>query len=232
MFNHMVNSAESEEARANQYAVIAPTLHCAYTRASENTVVGERSVGDATWDYDALVYGWFDHWLKGEENGLTDTLPRVRYFTMGSNQWQSANAWPPENAEMVTYYLNSGGQANTRHGDGVLTPTPPDGAGSDSWTYDPMDPVPSYGGNVCCTGNAVRGGAFDQQEMEEREDILVNTTEPFAEGVEVTGTIEIKLFVSSDVRDTDFTVKLIDVYPDGRAYYLDVTIQRARYREG
>lgn len=95
-----------------------------------------------------------------------------------------------------------------------------------------MNPVPSYGGNVCCTGNAVRGGAFDQSEMETRDDILVYTTEPFEQGVEVTGTIEITLYVSSDVKDTDFTVKLIDVYPDGRAYNLDETIQRVRYREG
>jgi putative CocE/NonD family hydrolase len=95
-----------------------------------------------------------------------------------------------------------------------------------------MNPVTSHGGNVCCTGNAIRGGALDQQEMEEREDILVYTTEPFENGVEVTGTVDITLFVSSDVRDTDFTVKLIDVYPDGTAYNLDETIQRARYREG
>jgi len=114
----------------------------------------------------------------------------------------------------------------------VLTTTPPTEVTYDSFTYDPMDPVMSYGGNVCCTGNAVQGGAFDQQEMEEREDILVYTSEPLAEGIEVTGTIEITLHVSTDVLDTDFTVKLIDVYPDGRAYNLDETIQRARYRNG
>jgi putative CocE/NonD family hydrolase len=233
LFNHMRENAESEEARDNQFAVIAPTLHCAYTRATENTVVGERSVGDARWDYDALVYGWFDIWLKGEPSELAlDTIPRVRYYTMGANQWRSADAWPPPNAEPVTYYLGSGGNANTLHGDGVLTTTPPDADRPDRFTYDPMDPVMSYGGNVCCTGNAVRGGALDQREMEEREDILVYTTEPFENGVEVTGTIDITLFVSTDVRDTDFTVKLIDVYPDGTAYNLDETIQRARYREG
>ena len=95
-----------------------------------------------------------------------------------------------------------------------------------------MNPVKSYGGNVCCTGNAVRGGAFDQQQMETRSDILVYTTPPLEEGVEVTGSIEAKLFVGSDAKDTDFTIKLIDVYPDGRAYNLDETIQRVRYREG
>jgi putative CocE/NonD family hydrolase len=233
MFNHLVEKAESEEARANQYAVIAPTLHCAYTRATENTVVGERSVGNARWDYDALVYGWFDIWLKGQDTEqLLDTLPRVRYYTMGANEWRSAESWPPTAAQPVTYYLDSGGNANTLHGDGVLTTTPPERDRPDRFTYDPMDPVMSYGGNVCCTGNAVRGGALDQREMEEREDILVYTSEPFPDGVEVTGAIDITLFVSSNVRDTDFTVKLIDVAPDGTAYNLDETIQRARYREG
>ena len=98
--------------------------------------------------------------------------------------------------------------------------------------YDPMDPVPSYGGNVCCTGNAVQGGAFDQRRMEERPDILVYSSEPLPQGLEVSGPIEVTLYVSSDARDTDFTVKLIDLYPDGRAYNLDESIQRMRYRDG
>jgi putative CocE/NonD family hydrolase len=95
-----------------------------------------------------------------------------------------------------------------------------------------MNPVVSHGGNVCCTGNAVRAGALDQQEMEQRDDILVYTSDPLETGVEISGSIEITLHVSSDVKDTDFTVKLVDVYPDGTAYNLDETILRARYREG
>ena len=232
LFNHVLKNAASPEARANQYAVIAPTTHCGYTRATENTAVGERSVGDARWDYDALVYGWLDHFLKGQDNGLLDTLPRVRYYTMGSNEWKSASSWPPPEAQLVTYYLDSGGNANTLRGDGKLTTTRPAADRPDRFTYDPMNPVPSHGGNVCCTGNAVQGGAFDQRQMEERPDILVYTSDPFPNGVEVTGTIGITLNVSSDAKDTDFTVKLIDVAPDGTAYNLDETIQRARYREG
>ena len=88
-----------------------------------------------------------------------------------------------------------------------------------------MNPVPSYGGNVCCTGNAVTGGAFDQRKMEARADILVYTSEPLKEGIEVSGPIDVTLYVSSDAKDTDFTVKLIDVYPDGTAYNLDENIQ-------
>ena len=102
----------------------------------------------------------------------------------------------------------------------------------DKFEYDPMNPVPSLGGNVCCTGNAITAGSFDQRKNETRPDILVYTTEPLREGLEVSGPIEVTLYVSSEAKDTDFTVKLIDVYPDGRAYNLDETIQRMRYRNG
>ncbi len=232
LFNHVRENADDPEVRDNQFAMVAPVTHCAYTRASEETVVGERNVGDARWDYDELIYGWFDHWLKGEENSITDTLPKVRYYTMGSNEWNTSSTWPP-GVEMVTYYLRSDGNANTLNGDGVLSTTAPAAQdNSDSFDYDPMDPVTSYGGNVCCIGGAIDAGAFDQREMEEREDVLVYTSEPLEEGIEVSGAVEITLYVSSDVKDTDFTVKLLDVYPDGRAYNLDESIQRMRYREG
>src|SRR5260370_37536064 len=95
-----------------------------------------------------------------------------------------------------------------------------------------MNPVPSYGGTACCPGNAVTGGAFDQRKMEARSDILVYTSEPFQQGTEVSGPIEVTLYVSSDAKDTDITVKVLDVYPDGTAYNLDETIQRLRYRDG
>lgn len=233
LFNHVRTNAKDPEVANNQYLVIAPVLHCRYTRATENTIVGERSVGDARLDYDGLVYGWFDHWLKGEDNGFLEKTPRVHYYTMGSNKWQTSDTWPPEGAEMAAYYLSSGGKANSLYGDGKLSTQKPGREDKpDAFTYDPANPVPSLGGNVCCTGNAIEGGAFDQRENEARQDVLVYTTEPLAEGVEVSGFIETTLYVSSDARDTDFTLKLIDVYPDGRAYNLDETIQRARYREG
>ncbi|WP_157579321.1 CocE/NonD family hydrolase [Spirosoma montaniterrae] len=233
LFNHVRKNAVDEATRNAQYLVIAPTLHCAYKRATANTVVGERSVGDARLNYDDLTYGWFDYFLKGETAKDPAKMPRVRYYTMGSNKWQTSETWPPANAQMTTYYLSSGGRANSLYGDGKLLATPPAATEKpDAFTYDPAFPVPSYGGNVCCTGNAVQGGAFDQHQMETRQDILVYTTEPFAEGVELSGNIETTLYVASDAKDTDFTVKLVDVYPDGRAYNLDETILRARYREG
>ncbi|REJ79223.1 MAG: CocE/NonD family hydrolase [Acidobacteria bacterium] len=230
-YNHVRRTADPE-VRDKQYLIIAPTLHCGFRRATEDTVVGERSMGDARLEYDEMTYGWFDHFLKGEDNGILEKMPKVRYFTMGMNKWQSSETWPPSGAEPMTFYLASGGRANSLNGDGTLTSQPPGSDSPDTFRYDPMNPVPSYGGNVCCTGNAVRGGALDQREMEKRNDILVYTSEPLEEGIELSGPIDVKLFVSSDVKDTDFTVKLIDVYPDGTAYNLDETIQRMRYRNG
>ena len=233
LFNHVRNNSKDPVVRDNQYMVIAPVLHCAYNRATENTIVGERNVGDARLNYDEQIYSWFDLLLKDSQNDFKSKTPRVQYYTMGSNKWQAAEEWPPKTAKMTTFYLQGQGNANSLYGDGALSTSKPGSTNQpDRFTYDPMNPVTSYGGNVCCTGNAVQGGAFDQQAMETRNDILVYTSEPLAEGVEVSGFIETKLFVSSDAKDTDFTIKLIDVYPDGTAYNLDETIQRARYREG
>ena len=233
LFNHVTMDATDPEVANNQFALVAPVTHCGFLRTKEETIVGERSMGDARYEYDDLTWGWFDYWLKGEKNGITEKTPKVQYYLMGKNEWKSSATWPPEGAEMVTYYLDGDGKANSLYGDGKLTTTMPGNKDiADAFTYDPFNPVLSYGGNVCCTGNAITAGSFDQRKMEARHDILVYTTEPLKEGVEVSGTIEITLFVSSDAKDTDFTVKLLDVYPDGRAYNLDETILRARYREG
>lgn len=232
LFNHVRNAAKSKNVADNQYLVIAPVLHCSYKRATENTIVGERSVGDARLNYDELTWGWFDMLLKEQQNDFKSTQPRVRYYTMGSNKWQQAESFPLPNTEIKDFFLSSAGKANTRNGDGALLLTPPSKDIPDAFTYDPMNPVGSYGGNVCCTGNAVQGGSFDQSQMELRNDILVYTSEKLVEGVEITGFIESTLFVSSTGLDTDLTIKLIDVYPDGKAYNLDETIQRLRYRDG
>jgi len=232
LFNHVRNNVTDPEVANNQYAVIAPTLHCAFKRSSEETIVGERNMGDARLDYDGLIFGWFDYWLKGEDNGILESTPKVQYYAMGSNTWRTSESWPPKETDTLTYYLGSGGNANSVMGDGRLSQEPTEEDNHDSFTYDPASPVPSYGGNVCCTGNAIQAGSFDQRQQEARNDILVYTSDVLEAGIEVSGTIEITLYVSTDVKDTDFTVKLIDVYPDGKAYNLDETIQRARYREG
>jgi uncharacterized protein len=231
LFNHVRKTARPDVAD-EQWAVIAPVTHCGYTRATEETIVGERNVGDARLNYAELTYGFFDRFLKGETSPVIDTLPKVTYYTMGMNKWQTSDTWPPSGAQPMTFFLSSGAKANTLDGDGALTLAAPATDRPDAFTYDPMNPVTSYGGNVCCTGTAITAGAFDQRKMEARPDVLVYTSKPFTEGMEVSGPIEPTLYVSSDARDTDFTVKVIDVYPDGRAYNLDESVQRMRYRDG
>ncbi|HYL83542.1 MAG TPA: CocE/NonD family hydrolase [Candidatus Angelobacter sp.] len=231
LYNRIRKSAKPEVAD-QQWAIIAPVTHCAYLRATEDTVVGERGVGDARLDYQEIIYSFFERFVKGDKSPRLDALPKVTYFTMGLNKWQTSDVWPPSGARPVTMYISSAGHANSLTGDGVLVTAPPDADKPDAFTYDPMNPVTSYGGNVCCTGDAVQAGSFDQRKMEARADILVYTSEPFKEGTEISGPITPTLYVSSDAKDTDFTVKVLDVYPDGRAYNLDESIQRMRYRDG
>ncbi len=243
-YNYVRRTARPEIAN-EQWAVIAPTLHCSYRRAGADTKVGERDMGDARLNgidpagpghplsgYDELSFAFFDRFLKGETSPVLEKQPKVLYYTMGMNKWQSSETWPPPGAQPMTLYLTSAGKANTLSGDGALTAAAPASDAPDRFTYDPAGPVPSHGGNVCCTGNAVVGGAMDQRKMEERPDILVYSSEPLKDGVEVSGPIEVTLYVSSDVKDTDVSVKLIDVAPNGPAYNLDETIQRLRYRDG
>ena len=231
MFNHVRKTA-NKGAGEQQWAIIAPVGHCAFRRSTENMVVGERNMGDVRLDYDEIMYGFFDRFLKGETGGRLATLPKVTYFTMGSNKWQTSDTWPPAGAQPMTLYLASNGKANTLNGNGALVAAVPSTDTPDSFTYDPMNPVPSVGGNVCCTGNAITAGSFDQRKNEERQDVLVYTSEPLKEGVELSGPITPTLYVSSDAKDTDITVKVLDVYPDGRAFNLDESIQRLRYRQG
>jgi len=231
LFNHASTHAEDPRVRDSQYVIVAPTPHCRFMTEAEETIVGERNMGDVRYDYDDYAARWFDYWLKGEDNGVLDT-PKVQYYTMGSNSWGSSTTWPPAEAEMVTWYLDSAGAANSLYGDGRLSTATPTTEAHDRFTYDPMNPVLSLGGGVCCTGNAVKPGSFDQRGYEARHDVLVYTSEPLAAAVEVSGTIGVTLYIGSDAKDTDFTVKLVDVYPDGTAYNVDETIQRARFRQG
>ena len=231
MFNIVRRTARGAAAN-QQWAIIAPVAHCSYTRATEHTVVGERDMGDARLGYQEIMYAFFDKFLKGTPTTAIDTMARVRYYVMGENKWRTSDVWPPRGAAPMTFYLGSCGNANTLNGDGVLGTSPPRRDTPDHFTYDPANPVMSRGGNVCCQGNAVGAGAMDQRITEARPDVLVYTSEPFKEGMEFSGPIVPTLFVSSDARDTDFTVKVLDVAPDGTAYNLDESIQRMRYRDG
>jgi putative CocE/NonD family hydrolase len=237
MFAHAVKDGATESARNDTKMIIAPTLHCSQTRATEHTVVGQRDLGDGRFDYVTLVQDWFDHFVKGVNNNVL-SQPRVRAYMMGANQWRTYDAWPVKEAHDVAYYLDSDGGANTRFGDGRLTTTKPAKAASDHFTYDPMTPVPSVGGGTwCCYSRSVLSaaepaGAVDQSGVEMRADVLVYTTPPLTHPVEVMGPIKVTLYLSSDRKDTDLTIKLIDVGPDGKAFNLDDTIERVRWRDG
>lgn len=231
LFNKVVTEGGPEIAR-QQKLIISPVKHCQFGRESEHTAIGDLDAGDARFDYDALIWGWLDHYLKGDDNGMPDKLSAVTYYTLGMNRWRTSPTWPPAGAKPFTLFLSSGGKANSLSGDGVMTARPPPTGGVDRFVYDPMNPVPSVGGRHCCLSKDLKAGAFDQRGNEGRPDVLVYTSEPLAKGLDASGPIEVELWVSSDRPDTDFTVKLLDVYPDGRAFNLDETIQRARYREG
>jgi len=230
MFRLFQENAQSDNARNNQFLIIGPSTHCGYTEATEHTVVGERDLGDARLDFFGLQLDWYDYWLKGIDNGVT-RMPRVRYYLMGKNEWKSSEVWPPQGTTYRKWHLRSGGHANSRHGDGVLAVDAPADNGSDTFIYDPAHPVPSLGGHTCCTGTDTEAGGYDQSTIELRHDVLVYTSDVLTEGIEVTGALEVVLSVSSSATDTDFTAKLVDVYPDGRAFNVQEGALRMRHRE-
>ncbi len=229
-FNYFRKNSVSETSANNQFVIIAPTTHCGFERAKEHTIVGDRDVGDARKDWNGIYLKWFDYWLKGIENGITN-MPKVQYYTMGSNEWHSADVWPLPETQYTKYYLHSHGHANSRNGDGLLSTKRPEKESSDRFIYDPGNPVPSVGGQRG-TSYGTKAGAVDQAKVEIRNDVLVYTTPALEKDIELTGPITAILYVSSSAKDTDFTAKLVDVYPDGTAYNIQQGILRARYREG
>ena len=230
MFQYQTRNAATELARNNTFMIVGSTPHCQQGSETESYVIGERNVGDARYDYTGFVIRWYDHWLKGIDNGI-EKEPKVRAYDMGDKTWKTYDTWPPASSQKVTYFLDSDGGANTAAGNGRLLLAKPRKDTRDAFTYDPMNPAPSLGGQVCCF-NAAVPGSFDQSKMQARPDVLVYSTEPLKAPVNVTGPIEVTLFLSSDVKDTDLMVKLVDVYPDGKAYNLDEQALRVRWREG
>ncbi len=233
LFNVARAAHTDKQASDNQYAVVAPMPHCQYARLGPDTVVGERAMGDTSFDVDGAIYGWFDRWLKGNAKAFPAATPRVRYYLMGANRWQTATQWPPKDVSPMRLYLRSGGSANTLNGDGRLSAeAPPPGEAVDRYRYDPMNAVQTIGGGDCCNGGVVVPGAFDQRPVEARGDVLVYSSEPLTKPVDVVGFVDAVLKVSSSAKDTDFAVKLVDVAPDGTAWIIGDTIFRARYRNG
>lgn len=233
LYNHATKAGVDAEARDNQYAIVGPSVHCAFGSLGPNFKSGDRELGDATMDVNGEVWKFFDRFLKSKPEAFPATTPKIRYYSMGDNQWKTSQQWPPKAAQETRLYLRSGGRANSMFGDGKLSFSAPSGnEASDSFAYDPKNPVQTIGGGDCCNGGVVVPGAFDQRPAEVRHDVLVYTSDPLTAPVTVAGFVDAILHVSSDAKDTDFAVKLVDVAPDGSAYILDDTILRARFRGG
>lgn len=228
-FIGMKTQGGSEIARNHQQVIVGPWTH---SFVGKLTYAGNTDYSShAALDILDIELAWFDHWLKNKENGA-ELEPPLKLFIMGSNEWRNENEWPLKRTEYTSWFFDSNGKANSATGDGALSQKKPMNKSYDCFTYNPMFPVPTKGGCNCCDPDIVSWGSYDQREVEARSDVLVYTSDVLEEPIEVTGPVKVKLFASSDCLDTDFTAKLVDVHPDGRALNLCDGIIRARYRNG
>ena len=215
-----------------RHLIIAPGTHCHARETGESGRFGDIKVphADAPWFewYDR----WFDHWLRDRGNGLAG-MPAIHYYMLGEGRWLDAASWPPAEARLQRWYLDSGGHANGAAGDGMLSPAAPAHDARDEFAYDPQSPVPSRGGPVCCAGDpAVRAGPVDQKDVESRRDVLVYTSSPLTTPLRIAGPLRASLRFASSAVDTDVVARLVDVWPDGRAINIQEGALRARYRQG
>jgi len=227
-FMIMQKQARDPETRRQQRLVLGPWDHGS---------VGKTKVADiefgpaAAVDTFALQLDWFDRHLKQEAAAFAKPFPPVRYFSMGDNVWREAQTWPPEGFTATSFYLHSAGKANTRQGNGRLTRDAPiTDQPSDHFRADPENPAPSHPVTEARPIKAAVWGPVDQRATEDRDDVLVYTSEPVTEPLAFAGNAEAKLHVSTDTPDADWAVKLIDVHPDGFAQNLARGILRGRYR--
>jgi len=223
-----------ENPAGNQAIVITNGQHCGFARATEIARIGDRDLGDTRLDYVGRQIAWLDRWLKGDASAPTPTSA-ITVYMAGVNRWVDFSAVPWAGRDPSrAFYLSSGGRANTLKGDGTLIDASPTAISTDVFSYDPAKPVIAHGGEISGVGTDQENndGSYDQRAIEAREDVLVYTSEPLVEDLAVFGYVESELFVGSTAPDTDFTVKLVDVAPDGTAWNISDTIQRMRYREG
>ena len=221
-FIGMKANGATEEARSGTRLIVGPWTH---TSVGWDSALGEVDFGpEATRDYHETADRWFSYWIKGERNGV-DEWPPIQLFVMGANRWRNESEWPLPQTQYTDFYLRGGGHANTADGDGVLSQAPPSNEPPDEYVYDPRDPVMSR--------YSLQGQLepWDQSPLDWRRDVLVYSTPPLEQAVEVTGPITATLFAASTAPDTDFVVKLVDRRPDGFAQELCHGIVRARYRE-
>jgi putative CocE/NonD family hydrolase len=220
MYTGVRNHGLDEATRAGQFLIMGPWEHGGGSRAGVLEFPGAADV-----DLLALQQRWLDHHLRGVSNGVTDE-PRVRIYIMGLNRWRDEDEWPLARTRHTRLYLHSNGMAVGRDGDGVASFEPPGDEPADTFVYDPADPVPTRGGNIVGYG----AGAADQRELEDRRDVVVYTSAPLSDPLEITGSVTAEIHMASSARDTDLVVKVVDVHPDGMALNVVDGILRARYR--
>jgi putative CocE/NonD family hydrolase len=219
--------AGNEAARSNQRLLVVIGGH-----AGGGRKVGQVDFGpDAPFDETGVTLDWYDYLFQGKQNQFADAAHPVRIFVMGKNEWRDEAAWPLARAKETRYYLDSSGKANSASGDGSLVEAGPQKTAADVFVYDPANPVPTVGGPLCCDPLHLGPGPRDQMSVETRSDVLVYSTPPLQEDVEVTGPVTLDLFAKSSAVDTDFTGKLVDVWPNGFAQNLTEGILRASFRE-
>jgi hypothetical protein len=194
--------------------------------------VGELDFGPAAeeFDYDTAMLDWYDYLLQGKQNHFATDKP-VKIFVMGENKWRQEDAWPLQRAVATSYFLHSDGKANSASGDGSLSTVGAHSEAADSFVYDPANPAPTVGGPLCCDKDLLAPGPLNQKNVEARSDVLVYSTPTLDQDVEVTGPVTLDLFAKSTAVDTDFTAKLVDVWPNGFAQNLTEGILRAHFRE-
>ena len=225
-FNGLRHHGRTSEAQQSKL-IVGPWPHA----LSTSPRTGDIDFGEGSMvDLEAEELRWFDYWLKGIDNGIVDEPP-LRLFIMGVNQWRDEYEWPLARTDWQKWYLHSNGTANTVIGDGALSPQSPEHEPADHFVYDPRYPVPTRGGNNCCSPHLVPWGPYDQRCLEMRSDVLCYTSPPMEADLEVTGPIKVVLYAATDGSDTDWTAKLVDVSPTGYAMNLCDGIIRARYRE-
>ncbi len=216
----MQADGRTEPARTQTKLIIGPWNHSG---------AAPRKVGDADFgpnaelDRPGIEIAWFDHWLKGIENDVAE-WPACRYFVMGSAKWKSAPTWPPPDMAEQTFYLGSDGVANPLDNAGTVSGTRPLADTTDTYTYDPRNPVPTVWTPAFFTVPP------DRRRTEHRSDILYYCSEPLAEAIQIVGYPEVVLYAASSAPDTDFFARLVDEEPDGPAREIAYGMIRARHR--
>jgi uncharacterized protein len=230
-FSGMVAHGGTPDARRDQRLVIGPWDHVYQGSGDTEAAPILKTIGGVAGSpINQLILSWYDHFLKGRDNGVTNNRPQVNYFLMGANKWKSAAGWPLPEAQWNRYFLSGSGGIATRSGK-LSTAAPVAEDAPDSYIYDPAHPVPSLGGHSCCNALSGPQGPYDQIPVEQRSDVLVYSSDPLPSDTEVTGPVELDLWASSSATDTDFTAKLIVVEPDGRAINLNNGILRTAFSD-